>query len=287
MLCVVCNDEIFENDDIKCSKCIEYFHFSCAGMGEVNFRKLVKLNKDRWCCGKCKTTTVSSMGIIQANDSFIGSNETLSDLAESVKFMSKQFDGFGTQLLDVLNSIKELKEENKSLRENNCKLYVDIRNLTKKVNLLEQKSIITNVEIIGVPEKTNENCVEVVEHIATELGVKLTVVNAFRMYSKVTNKPRKIIAKLNSIENKQQLMDIAKKRKLNTKNLDENWDFGNIFINNELSSFNRDLFFKARMFAKTNDFKFVWYKDFKIFIKKNENAKAHIVQDDLDLSKLR
>lgn len=63
-------------------------------------------------------------------------------------------------------------------------------------------------------------------------------------------------------------MDNAKKRKLNTKNLDENWDFGNIFINNEVSSFNRDLFFKARMFAKTNDFKFVWYNDFKIFIKK-------------------
>jgi hypothetical protein len=79
------------------------------------------------------------------------------------------------------------------------------------------------------------------------------------MYSNVTNKPRKIIAKLNSIKNKQQLMDIAKKRKLNTKNLDENWD---IFINNELSSFNRDLFFKARIFAKTNDFNFVWYKDF-------------------------
>jgi len=142
MLCAVCNDDIFENDDIKCSKYIEYFHFSCAGMREVNFRKLAKLNKDRWCCGKCKTTTVSNMGIIQANDSFVGSNETLSDLAESVKLMSKQFDGFGTQLLDVLNSIKELKEENKSLRENNCKLYVDIKNLTKKVNFLEQKSII-------------------------------------------------------------------------------------------------------------------------------------------------
>jgi len=255
-------------------------------MREVTFRKIAKQNKDKWCCAKCKTTTVSNMGIIQANDSFVGSNETLSNLADSVKFLSNQFDDFRTQLLDVLNSNKELKEENKSLRENNCKLYVDIRNLTKKVNALEQKSIITNVEILGVPEKTNENCVEVIEHIATELGVKLIVLNAFRMYSKVTNKPRKIITKLNSIENKH-LMDISKKRKLNTKNLDENLDFGNIFINNELSSFDRDLFFKARMFAKNNDFKFVWYKDFKIFIKKNENAKAHIVQDDLDLSKLR
>lgn len=28
MLCAVCNDEIFDNDDIKCSKFIEYFHFA-------------------------------------------------------------------------------------------------------------------------------------------------------------------------------------------------------------------------------------------------------------------
>jgi len=49
----------------------------------------------------------------------VGSNETLSNLTELVKFMSNQFDMFGKQLSEILDSIKELKEENKSLKEIN------------------------------------------------------------------------------------------------------------------------------------------------------------------------
>jgi len=285
MLCSVCNEDIFQGDDIKCSKCKEYLHFSCGGMRETNFRKLAKVNKEKWCCAKCKSSIINT-SITLEEDSFVGSNETLSNLTVSVKFMSNQFDMFGKQLSEVLNSIKELKKENESLKEINCKLNVDIGSLSKKINVLEQNAIICNVEIIGVPEQKNENCVEVVENIATKLGVKLSVLNAFRMYSKFSNRPKKIIAKLNSSENKQQLMEFAKKRKLNTKHLNENWENGNIFINNELTAFNRDLFFKTRMFAKSNNFKFIWFKDLKIFIKKDENSKAYIVQDDLDLSKL-
>jgi len=90
--------------------------------------------------------------ITQDDDSFVGSNEILSNLIVSVKFMSDQFNTFGKQLLNVLNSIKELKEENKCLKESNCKLNVNIRSLTKKINVLEQNAIINNVEKIGVSE---------------------------------------------------------------------------------------------------------------------------------------
>lgn len=267
MLCSVCTEDIFHGDDIKCSKCKDYLHFSCGGMRETNFRKMAKVNKEKWCCGKCKST-VTNTSITQEEDSFVGSNETLSNLTESVKFMSNQFDMFGKQLSEVLNSIKELKEENKSLKEINLNLNVDIASLSKKINVLEQNAIISNVEIIGVPEQKNENCVEVVENIATKLGVNLSVLNAFRMYSKFSNRPKKIIAKLNSPETKQQLMEFAKKRKLITKHLNENWENGNIYINNELTSFNRDLFYKTRMFAKSNNFKFVWFGSKNIYKKR-------------------
>lgn len=107
------------------------------------------------------------------------------------------------------------------------------------------------------------------------------------MYSKFSNRPGKIIVMLNSLENKQQLMEIAKKRKLSTKHLNEKLENNNIFINNELSTFNRDLFYRTGMLTITNSFKFVWYKDLKIFIKKrDEKSKAYIVQDGLDLSKI-
>lgn len=65
-------------------------------MREANFRKMNKLNKDKWSCAKCRTTTaaVCNTSITQDDDTFVGSNEKLLGLTESVKFMSNQFDVF-------------------------------------------------------------------------------------------------------------------------------------------------------------------------------------------------
>lgn len=70
------------------------------------------------------------------------------------------------------------------------------------MNILEQKSIINNIELIGVPEQPNENCKEVVELITFKLGAKTAVVNAFRTHSKSSNRPKKMNAILHSMENK-------------------------------------------------------------------------------------
>lgn len=104
-----------------------------------NFRKMAKVNKEKWCCAKCKSLAINT-SITLEDDSFVGSNETLSNLTESVKFMRNQFDMFGKQLSEVLNSIKKFKKENESLKEINCKLNVDIGSLTKKINVLEQNA---------------------------------------------------------------------------------------------------------------------------------------------------
>lgn len=115
MLCAVCNDDIFKEDDLRCTKCKEHLHFFCASsMREANFRKMNKKNKEKWACVKCRTTMeeVCNTSITQDDALFVGSNEKLSSLTDSVKLMSNQFDVFGKQLKEVLNSIKELKEEN-------------------------------------------------------------------------------------------------------------------------------------------------------------------------------
>lgn len=62
-------------------------------------------------------------------------------------------------------------------------------------------------------------------------------------------------------------MDNVKKAKLKGK--DSNWKDKNIYINDSLTQFNKNLFFKTRAFARDTGYKFVWFKDSKIFIKKN------------------
>lgn len=69
------------------------------------------------------------------------------------------------QLHEMLNTIKELMEEKKMLKENNYKLKSDINTLT-----FEQKLITNHEEIIGligVTDNKNENCVKVVVDIAS------------------------------------------------------------------------------------------------------------------------
>jgi len=142
MLCSVCIDEIINGDDLKCLVCKKFLHFTCAGFREESFRKLSAVNKKKFACPQCKTSGNGTTKP-EAENKFVGSNDTLASLATSVQFMSDRFDDFGKQLQEVLNTIKELKEENITLKEINHKLKSDVNILSLRVNLFEQKQIAT------------------------------------------------------------------------------------------------------------------------------------------------
>jgi len=40
MMCNVCNDDIFEGDNLNCAKCNAFQHFGCAALRETAFRKM-------------------------------------------------------------------------------------------------------------------------------------------------------------------------------------------------------------------------------------------------------
>lgn len=282
MLCSVCIDDIFEGDEIKCTICKEFLHFACASFRESSFRKLSSVAKSKFSCSKCKT---SAAEIARHNDENISveKNDSLSILTRSVNFLSSQFDDFGKQLEEVLNTIKELKNENILLKEKNQALNKEIDILSRRINTIEQKSILNYIEIIGIPESKNENCVKIVEDIALKLDQQVSVVRAYRMNSKSKNKSIKIVAEMSSFDQKSKLMEYAKKEKIKASYVIESWRESGIFVNNYLTKYNSDLFYKTRMFAKENNYKFVWFKDLKIFIKKNEGSRASIVDHISDL----
>lgn len=287
MLCSVCIDEIYDGDDIKCVTCKEYLHFTCAGFREATFRKLSVISKEKFSCPNCKTSGITGTTKSKAENNFVGSNETLANLATSVEFMSSKFDDFGKQLGEMLKTIKELKDENKMLKESNHKLKSDVNTLALRVNLFEQKLITNHIEIVGVPDNKNENCVKIVEDIASKLGKQVSVVKAYRIRSRIPDKPMKIVAELMSTDQKTDLMELSKKKKIRSNNINENWGSAGIFINNYLTKYNSNLFYKARNFAKEKHFKYVWFKDCKIFIKKNETSQSLIINEEADLLKIR
>lgn len=308
MLCLLCIDDIHDGDEIKCSSCKEFLHFSCASFRESVFRKLSPAAKNKFTCSNCKTNTVEFSkdknvnNIFESNDpitsrktntvviskdknvnNIIESNDSLTTLTRSVNFLSSQFDEFGKQLKEVLKTIKELKNENNLLKEKNQVLNNELSALSKRVNMLEQNSISNYIEIIGIPEVKKENCIKIVESIAEKLDQKVTVNKAYRIISKFQNKSSKIVAEISSLDQKKKIMEASKKIKMNASSVNKNWGETGIYINNYLTKYNSELFYNTRNFAKENDYKFVWFKDSKIFIKKNEEARVFIIYDKSDL----
>lgn len=37
MLCNICNDSIYEDDELKCSMCNTFFHFGCVALRGMEF----------------------------------------------------------------------------------------------------------------------------------------------------------------------------------------------------------------------------------------------------------
>jgi len=279
MLCLVCNEDIYTGDEIKCVKCNDFLHFGCASFREASFRKLTNAAKEIWSCSGCKTK--KNTNTITAPFSFVNtssfSNDTIADLVKSVKFMSEQFDNFNSNLKEIMSNIKILQGENKLIKEQNIKLSEEVSNLSKRINHLEQKSLENNVEILGVQEEKNENCVEILNNIASKLNVCLSVCSAYRAFSSQSNKPRKIVAILDSKEHKYKLITEARKLKLKAHNLNTEWASENIYINEQMTQSNKYIFFKARSAARELGTSLFGLKIVKSLLKKMKHLKLYLL----------
>jgi len=183
---------------------------------------------------------------------------------------------------DLLNYYEALKFENNQLK---IRINTGISNYNrcfKYVNFLEQKRLWNHVDILGVPA-CNDNCVSIIEQIGAYLGVELSVVKASYIPSKIKNKQSKIVVELESYEQKETFMETVKTNNLNAKHLNENWSDMRIFVNHSLTTYNRHLYYKARMFAKDKGFRFVWFRDCKLYVKRDETSNAYLIEDEMDL----
>lgn len=266
MICSICNDEISTGEHIKCKLCNEYLHFVCAGFRESVFKKTSEISKKAWVCSSCKlkdkySPKLLAQNVVKNNDvknnvsTF--SNDTIEALVKSVEFMSEQFDIFKNQVKEIFSSLKQIQSENKLIKDQNIKLSEEVLQLNKRINSLEQRSIENNVELVGVPESSDESCVDIVKKIASYLNVEIVVHNAYRVFSGKNKNPRKIVASINSKESRHQLLTQSKKMKFKANQLHQDWENNYIYINEQMTQVNRNLFYKAKNVAREVGFKFI------------------------------
>ncbi|KAG5872296.1 hypothetical protein JTB14_022618 [Gonioctena quinquepunctata] len=89
------------------------------------------------------------------------------------------------------------------LSKENADLKVMVVQLTTRIENIEQEARLNNIEIQGVPEKSNENIFQILDHIAHRVA-----------YSTQSEKPKSIIVKFQSKVKRDEILAAAKTKML-------------------------------------------------------------------------
>ncbi|XP_054259306.1 uncharacterized protein LOC128984047 [Macrosteles quadrilineatus] len=209
------------------------------------------------------------------------SNELLSEkIDENTKYVKEQ----KMSLDKCLQTIDMLVAENQQLN----KKVID---LEKRVDEMEQYSRINAVEIHGVPQQPNEDVIGVVKAVgrALDMEVNDTMIDAcHRLGNKPgpNNTPPGIIVKFVRRMDKEEFLRKRRvKRNLSTRHMDMPMDQA-VYVNEALTPARRRLLGAARQVRKDKNFRHLWVRGGKIFLRKDEGSTVIQVTCQADLDKI-
>lgn len=201
----------------------------------------------------------------------------LSELKDSVSFLSDKYDQFAPR-------ITNLESETLILKTDTGSLHNGLTEAKDKINALEQLLRESNIEINGVPENKDENLPILVQKVAKAVTVKLVdgdVLSCTRVakMNKDSNKPRAIVAKLRSPRCRDELLSgvtrfnkANPKDKLKASHLDIANSKEPVYVTEHLSPANKSLHAAARIKAKELSYKYVWVRNGRIFVRKDDDS---------------
>ncbi|BES92478.1 conserved hypothetical protein [Nesidiocoris tenuis] len=305
MECAKCSQELTSpKKTAKCSVCDSSFHPSCTRIKNLDTYK--QMNKDRrskWKCDACKAKSAKSVKPAVEEDSSSESDSNdqvnvaavlaklsrqvgalasvptdVADLKKSVEFMSSQFDVFVADMAKMKSDVQKLESENQKLKSS-------VDNLQTKVDYLEQESRRMNIEVHGVPETRNEDCEKIVKDLASFLEVDIDLKRAFRAGPMKSDRSRKILVELKSEESREAIANAAKRNEeLVASRFSKSWPSKRIYINENLTGYRANLLHQTKMFAKQANYKYVWIKNYNVYMRKTEGDRAIKVNKIEDLS---
>lgn len=264
-----------------------------AAVNEDTIRKIIRAELQEVLTSEIKAIIDSRIGNkiqeINSNISYLKSE--FEEVKSAMTFMSAQYDEIKMEIKSQSETIINLQKEVELLKTFN-------RQQTNRLNDIEQHSRASNIELQCVPEHRAENLVNMVQQLAKVVSYDLGKddIHLCTRVAKLDNtnkRPRSIIVKLKNARSRDGLLAAASQfnrthrdEKLNTSHLGIGGDKKPIFVAEHLSPFNKDLHKAARMKAKEYDYKFVWVRSGRVFIRKSETDRAIPVKDYETLKRL-
>lgn len=194
---------------------------------------------------------------------------------KTVEFMSDQYDVLLKCIQEKDGKIKKLEEEVALLKLNKA----EKDDISYQISNLEQYQRNRNVEIFGIKEQPNEDYGDIVQKIAEELEIEVSAVDvdvAHRLRKIKTTKHHPIIVQFKSRQKRD--LFLSKRYFVVLNNTIPGTEIGKkIFINENLTAYNKELLYQAREKAKELNFRFTWFRFGKVYMRKDEQSRPIII----------
>lgn len=233
-----------------------------------------------------------SIMIRQVSKQMKSQKDQMKKLTDSYDFMSDAFDKLQSELTKIRN-------ENKLMKKDIIQLQINEKNLIKRIQSLERNDMVVrqsnneNHMIITNMPKINDNInlKEVITKIGEQVGYHVPGEEVIEVFQN-ENKDRKtypIIVKLRNQNLKKKCMDFRKNGNLvdvktllpNITGHDSNINFYHL-IEKELS----ELLKKTKTIAKNKTYKYVWYRNSTILVRKTDGSVIIKINNVRDLDKI-
>lgn len=220
-ICIICMKKVLnEERGIQCeSECDRWFHASCAGISDVEYRKLSSDDKKKWFCNRFDCTEVGRhpLNILISNFETISTQmaamlsklndlttipNDISSINDSLVQVNEKLSNLEPRIIDSEKRIQALEDEVRVLKTSNSADPTNIESVLEEINDRERRT--RNILIYNLPESTSNTTSSKLEHDKNLIS-KLTstfctsdsIDSSFKCHrigqpSKDKNKPRPI-----------------------------------------------------------------------------------------------
>lgn len=294
--CLSCNEALSEKSlKMKCVECEYSYHLgACSGIQESTFKTKGESWHSAWRCQTCriskqrsskpkKDSDVDVMVALAAMnkklDSLLDLKETVNGIEQAIQMLSDKYDGVISRMTQQEMDLKELKKRVERVEQDEAK--AEIRQLKDQINELEWRSRRQNLELHGIPTTEKENMMEKVNKVARSLRLpELTPTDIVSMH-RLASKPDKIpgiIVRFMS----QTTRDLWLSKRLHLKE-----DGNNVYLLENLTKHEKSLLWSAKECAKEKAYKYVWYRNGRVLVRKADGEPVIVIKSIDDLERLR
>lgn len=218
------------------------------------------------------------------------------EIKKELKEFEKSMNYNGNKLDDVLKKLSEMECDMKKINEKQEMLEAENDNLKMKIKILEnsmdemeQYSRNKNIQVDGIPVQKDENLKEMLMEIGKKIDVNMKkedIDAIHRVPTRSTKNPEPIIVQFLTRQMKEELITKSRGSNLCTEDIGINCSKSSIYINDHLSKMKKQLMFEARQLKKSKNYKFIWSRNGKIFVRKHETSNIIHINSMDDLQKI-